>query len=67
MKFKAIVNSKQDGRQIIEMEYSTKKQFIEDLRSNGYTVNEMKVKTAEVFDYIIDHTNCNEWDWKENN
>jgi len=67
MKFKAAVKSKLDGRQIIEMEYDTKKEFISDLRANGYQVNEMKVKKSEVFDYIMDHTNCNKWDWKENN
>ena len=22
---------------------------------------------AEVFNYIMDNTNCNKWDWEENN
>ena len=24
----------------------------------------MKVKTSRTFDYIINHTDCNPWDWK---
>ena len=45
-------------------EYRTKADFIHDLRCNGYKVNPMKVKTSRTFDYIINHTDCNPWDWK---
>ena len=44
-------------------EYRTKSDFIHDLRANGYKVNPKKVKTARVFDYILEHTNMNPWDW----
>ncbi len=64
--YKAIVTDKKDGSKvIIESEYNTKAEFIHDLRANGYAVNPIKVKTKEVFDYIMNHTNCNTWDWKE--
>ena len=67
-KFKAIVKDKQTKQLvIIESEYETKTEFIQDLRSNGYMVNPYKVKLAEVFDRIMETTDCNWWDWKENN
>ena len=67
-KFKAIVKDKQTKQLvIIESEYKTKTEFIQDLRSNGYMVNPHKVKLAEVFDRIMNTTDCNWWDWKENN
>ena len=68
MLFKAAVKNKDTGKiEIIKMDYKSKRDFIHDLRRNGYKVNPDKVKKAEVFDYIINHTNCNSWDWKENN
>lgn len=49
---------------ITNQEYQKKADFIHDLRHNGYKVNPMKVKTSRTFDYIVNHTNCNPWDWK---
>ena len=66
--YKAIVTDKMNGRRVvIEDEYNTKAEFIHDLRRNGYAVNPVKVKAKEVFEYIMEHTNCNPWDWKEIN
>lgn len=66
--FKAMVKCKETGRHVtIESECRTKAEFVRDLRGNGYMVNPMKVKVAEVFDYIVNETNCAPWDWKENN
>ena len=48
---------------IENQEYQTKADFIRDLRHNGYQVNPKKVKPSDVFDYIMNHTNCNSWDW----
>ncbi|MDF2606584.1 MAG: hypothetical protein K0S34_774 [Bacillales bacterium] len=68
MKFKALAKDKETKELItIESEYSNKSDFIKDLRNNGYMVNPIKVKKSEVFDYIIEKTNCYSWDWKENN
>ena len=68
MLYKAIVKDKQTKELIIiESEYDKKIDFINDLRGNGYMVNPLKVKKAEVFNYIMDNTNCNKWDWEENN
>lgn len=65
--YKAIVTNKMNGKKvIIESEYHTKSEFIHDLRSNGYAVDPIKVKQKEVFDYIINNTNCSPWDWIEN-
>ncbi len=55
-----------DGRRTViiqNQEYNTKADFIHDLRCNGYKVNPKKVKPADVFEYILAHTNCNPWDW----
>lgn len=66
--FKASVIDKESKETvIIASEYPSKSAFIRDLRSNGYSVNPSKVKLASVFDWIIDNTECNPWDWTENN
>lgn len=44
-------------------EYQRKADFIHNLRANGYKVNPKKVKQADVFEYILNHTNCAPWDW----
>ena len=63
--YKAIVTDKINKKKvIIESEHDTKAEFIHDLRANGYAVNPIKVKKKEVFDYIMDHTDCNPWDWE---
>ena len=64
--YKALVKNENNEIVIIESEYSTKKDFIKDLRTNGYKVNPIKVKKAKIFDYIMNNTNCYDWDWKEN-
>lgn len=48
---------------IRNQEYQRKADFIHDLRANGYKVNPQKVKQADVFEYILNHTNCAPWDW----
>lgn len=55
-----------DGNRVVfirNQEYKNKADFIHDLRCNGYKVNPKKVKLADVFEYILNHTNCNPWDW----
>lgn len=62
-KYSALVK---DGSRVViikNQEYNTKADFIHDLRRNGYKVNQRKVKSSELFDYIINHTNCYPWDW----
>jgi len=67
-KFKAVTTNKATGeKQIISSFYNNKKDFIKDLRSNGYSVNSDKVKLEQVFDYIIKNTNCTKIDWQEIN
>lgn len=65
MKYSAIVYDKLTGNTtfIKNQEYTRKADFIRDLRGNGYRVNPKKVKKAELFDYIMEHTNCNYYDW----
>lgn len=63
-KYSAVVK---DGSRVVfirDQEYHTKADFIRDLRANGYKVNPMKVKPSDVFEYILNHTNCNPWDWE---
>lgn len=61
--YKAIVSDKFGIRVINCGEYNRKADCINDLRRNGYKVNPKKVKPAELFDYIMNHTNCAPWDW----
>lgn len=62
-KYSAIVKDYSRTIIIRDQDYPNKAEFIHDLRANGYKVNPKKVKPADVFDYIMDHTNCNPWDW----
>lgn len=63
--YKAIVKDKMTGKRVvIESECGTKAEFIHDLKCNGYAVNPKKVKTREVFEYIMNHTDCAPWDWE---
>lgn len=62
-KYSAMVK---DGQRVViirDQEYPTKAEFIRDLRGNGYQVNPKKVKAADVFNYICEHTDMNPWDW----
>lgn len=55
-----------DGNRVVfitNREYRNKAEFIQDLRHNGYKVNEKKVKPSDLFDYIMNYTNCESWDW----
>lgn len=65
-KYSALVK---DGKRVVfirNQEYDRKSDFIHDLRRNGYKVNPRKVKQADVFEYILNHTNCYPWDWDIN-
>ena len=65
--YKALVTDWQGKKKIIDgKEYKNKADFIADLRRNEYKVNPLKVKEAEEFDRIMEHTNCEEWDWNPN-
>ena len=64
-KYKALVKNKRTKQLvIIESAHRTKTEFIQDLRGNGYMVNPYKVKLADVFDRIMNSTNCSLKDWK---
>lgn len=63
-KYSAIVKDGSRAVFIRDQEYPTKADFIHDLRANGYKVNPMKVKPSDVFEYILNHTNCSPWDWE---
>ena len=62
-KYSAMVRD--NGRVVFieNQEYNTKADFIHDLRRNGYSVNPKKVKESTIFDYIVNSTNMNPWDW----
>jgi len=65
MLFKTCVKYKPTGSySIIESDYKTKAQFIQDLRSNGYAVNPLKVKEVNLYNWIIENTDCEEHVWK---
>ena len=64
-KFSAVVKDSYSNRVVFieNQEYETKKDFIRDLRNNGYKVNPKKVKSSKLFRYIVENTNMYEWDW----
>ena len=64
-KFSAVVKDSYSNRIVFieNQEYTTKKDFINDLRNNGYKVNPKKVKSSELFRYIVENTNMYDWDW----
>ena len=59
-------NVKDNGRTVFieNQEYRTKAEFIHDIRCHGYSLNPLEVKPSDVFDYIVNHPNCDSWDWK---
>lgn len=65
MKMYSALVYRRDGQLVFirDIEVQSKAAFIHDLRHNGYRVNPRRVKPSEVFDYILDHTDCNPWDW----
>lgn len=66
--YKAIVTDKETKqKRTVTIEARTKNEAIHDMRRNGYAVNPIKVKKESVFEYIMNKTECREWDWKENN
>lgn len=62
--YKALVYDKLAMKYVvIEDSFCTKAEFIKELRRTGYRVNPDKVKPAHIFDYILNNTNMNSWDW----
>lgn len=63
--FSAIVKDNQTKKTtIITSEYTNKQDFIRDLKNNGYAVNPNKVKESDLFNWILDNTNCSPEEWK---
>lgn len=64
MLYKGIVKDKITKKTDIGMlECDNKKSFIKNFRMNGYSVDVKRVKKAEVFDAIIDYTDCEDFTW----
>lgn len=63
-KFTAFVKDSSGNYKYITAEYKTKTAFIKDLRSNGYKVNNYKVKLKRVYNYILSKTNTEKEDFK---
>ncbi len=42
--------------------YSSKKKFVAELHSNGYTVHRCEIK--EIYDYVLENTNCEKVDYE---
>lgn len=64
--YKAVVRNKETKKlEIVTFTACSLTHALHEIRVNGYSVNNYHCKPAEVFDYIMKHTNCNPWDWKE--
>ena len=56
MMYKAIATDKNTGETtVIETEATSKNDFIQDLRNNGYSVNPIKVHRSDKFDWILNN------------
>lgn len=66
MKYSASVKDKETGKGLFieNKEYANKADFIFDLRRNGFAVDPIKVKKSDVFDYIVNNTDCSPRDWR---
>ena len=63
MLFKALVKNKDTGEvTTIESDYSSKSDFINDLKRNGYSVHLAEPK--ELYDFVADNFNGNKWEWE---
>ena len=63
MMFKASVKNKETGEPtLIESEYDSKEDFLNDLKHNGYSVS--RVEPKDLFDFVYENTNGNKWDWE---
>ena len=59
--FKAFVCDRETKEtRFIEMECTSRKHFIFDLRHNGYSVKNCMVK--EVYDFLLENTNCTKYE-----
>lgn len=66
MDYKGIIKDKETGEKIIRTfeGYRDKDEVVQTIRANGYAVDWDHVKPTELFDWIMDHTNCEPIDWK---
>jgi len=66
MLYSAVVKDKQTHETTIieNKEYLTKAAFIADLKGNGYAVNPYKIKESNLFEYILNNTNCENEEWQ---
>lgn len=52
--YKAVVKDKQTKRYlVIESEYNTQKEFLSDLRANGYSIYRNRIAESSKFDKLI--------------
>lgn len=52
--YKTLAKNEDGQYRIIEQESKNKKEFIKNLRGNGFKVTEIKVKTKDLFDRAFD-------------
>ena len=66
MMFSAVVKDKRTNKCMIlrNLEYNDKRECINDIRKNGYSVNETRCKPSDVFEYIMNNTSCSPYDWR---
>jgi hypothetical protein len=66
MIYKTLAKEKQTGKLVVvELDCFSKRNFIRDVRSNGYSVNPKRVLTKKSYDFVIENTNCYASDWHE--
>lgn len=64
--YKTYAIDKSTGQGVfIESEYASKQAFIDDLRRNGYKVNDRRVAEKEQYNHIIEQTDATATDFKQ--
>ena len=65
--FKASVTDTETGTRKVGFEFSSssQKQAREDLTKNGYRVTPRTLLPRKLFDYVMNETNANDWDWDD--
>ena len=66
IQYKAIVRDRETKKlRVLSLTACSLKHALHEIRANGFSVNNYKCKPAEVFDYIMEHTNASPWDWEK--
>ena len=63
--YKALVENKENGKLVVlTVEAENKADAKKDIRLNGYTIRNNRCLESKYYDYVVENTNCEKWDWE---